>query len=94
MVFFGFFCIVAFASVLANSGVIMNALYTDLVNRTGLRLLNRSFYAAMVFMCSTAAWLFFIGFLSHEYWKSRLVLDEPRDYMEGAWFAFISITTM
>ena len=94
MVFFGFFCIIAFASVLGNSGVIMDALYTDFVKRIGLRRLNRPFPAAMVFMFSTAAWLFFVGFLSERYWQQRLEPDEIPEYMESVWFAFISITTV
>lgn len=94
MVFFGFFCIIVFASVLSNSGVIMDALYTDFVKRAGLGCLRRPFPAAMVFMFSTAAWLFFVGFLSEAYWKDRLEVGETPEYMESVWFAFISITTV
>mmetsp|Transcript_34450 Transcript_34450/g.83081 ORF Transcript_34450/g.83081 Transcript_34450/m.83081 type:complete len:658 (+) Transcript_34450:381-2354(+) len=94
-VIFGFVSIVAFASLLATTGAVVDALYEDFVKRLRAPCLSRPISTLTVFAILTTGWLCFVAFCANVFWVYRLPDDEsipsPGD---SIWFAFISILTV
>ena len=83
---FGFFSILCFGAILANSGGILAVLYEDVVHRCNLKRLGKPFWASMFWGFITAVWTLFLGYYSHYWWSTRLPEDDVPSPQDSRWY--------
>ena len=96
MAVFGFISIIAFASILTNTGAVVDSLYEDFIERCKLKkYLGRPIYAATIFALLTVGWILFAAYCAYLFWDLRLPDDESIPTLgDSMWFAYISILTV